>query len=121
MLDDKEKNEKPEEKKPKTKAKSKKAKSTQSKPKAKKEAPPPESELRGFTSHIKAAGVASIKQWRSLLPDKFWMYGKEAGYQTLLAVRSLIEDAAEKIDVDGENTSDSPPPKRKTKKKVEVE
>ena len=44
-----------------------------------------------FTQHMKAAGKATVHQFKSLLPPDFWSYGREAQREFLLAMRSAVD------------------------------
>jgi hypothetical protein len=72
-----------------------------------------------FVEHVKAAGRATTKQWKSLIPEDFWVHGREARRETLLAVRSLIDGAIERLEAAGESSSASKSTRRKTKVEVE--
>jgi hypothetical protein len=69
-----------------------------------------------FSQHVKAAGSAAVKQWKSLIPGEFWEYGREARRETLLAVRSAIDSAINRLEAAEEAS-----PKRTTRRKTKVE
>lgn len=77
-----------------------------------------QSETSEFGEHMKAAGHAVAKQWKSLIPPEFWEHGRAARRETLLAVRSLVDVAIEHL----EKKEDSgTPPKTPRKAKIEVQ
>jgi hypothetical protein len=69
-----------------------------------------------FHGHARAAREAWLGSWRSLIPDTFWEQRRTARREMLLAVRSLIDGALERLE-------EKPAPKRKTtsRRKVKVE
>jgi hypothetical protein len=69
-----------------------------------------------FSQHAKAARSAAVKQWKSLIPGEFWEYGREARRETLLAVRSAIDSAIDRLEAAEEAS-----PKRATRRKTKVE
>lgn len=71
-----------------------------------------------FGTHVKAAGSAVVNQWKSLIPKDFWAYGREAKRESLLAVRSLIDGAINKLEAAGERAPRKAP---RSKTKIEVE
>jgi hypothetical protein len=60
-----------------------------------------------------------VNQWRSLLPPDFWEYGREARRETLLAVRSLIDGAIERLEGDDGPRKSGGSSRRKTRVAVE--
>jgi len=72
-----------------------------------------------FSEHAKAAAKAAVRQWKSLLPDDFWHYGREARRETVLALRSAVNTLIDRLEP---APTDTPPKPRSTRKaKVEVE
>lgn len=72
-----------------------------------------------FGKHIKEAGRAAAKQWKSLIPPEFWEHGRVARRETLLAMRSLVDVAIEHLEEKGEAPAKKPAPQRKAKSEVE--
>ncbi|HEC23556.1 MAG TPA: hypothetical protein ENI95_11650 [Chloroflexi bacterium] len=71
-----------------------------------------------FVEHMRAAGKSVVNQWKSLIPREFWQYGREARREFLLAMRSLVDSAIERLETEEER----PARKRSTRKaKIEVE
>ena len=68
-----------------------------------------------FGEHMRAAGEAFVSQWKSLIPKEFWEHGRAARREGLLALRSLVDAAIERI----EETEGAP--KRTSRRKVKVE
>lgn len=66
--------------------------------------------------HTRAAVRAWGNSWKALIPEGFLENGKEGQKEALLAMRSLIDVAIDRLE--GE---DRPKPKSKKKVKVEVE
>jgi hypothetical protein len=72
-----------------------------------------------FAEHAKAAGKAALRQWKSLLPDDFWHYRREARRETVLALRSAVNTIIDRLEP---TPTEAPPKPRSTRKaKVEVE
>ncbi len=72
-----------------------------------------------FANHTKAAARAAFRQWKSLLPDDFWHYGREARRESVLALRSAVNYLIDRLDP---APADAPPKPRTTRKaKVKVE
>jgi hypothetical protein len=67
-------------------------------------------EFSDFREHSRAAARAWRESWKALIPDAFWEKRRESRRQALLAVRSLIDVAIERVE--GE---DRPKPRRKVK------
>lgn len=79
-----------------------------------------EKERSEFGKHIKEAGRAAVKQWKSLMPPEFWEHGRIARRETLLALRSLVDVAIERLEDKGSSApSNKPAPPRKAKVEVE--
>ena len=76
-------------------------------------------ETSEFGKHVKEAGRAAVKQWKSLIPPEFWEHGRVARRETLLAMRSLVDVAIEHLEEKGEAPSKKPAPPRKAKVEVE--
>jgi hypothetical protein len=71
-----------------------------------------------FVQQTKAAGEAMMKQWKSLIPKEFWEHRRTARRETLLALRSLVDAAIERLEDSEEN------PRRRrssSSRKVKVE
>ncbi len=66
-----------------------------------------------FSKHMKAATKASVKQVGSLVPREFWQYGREARREFLLAMRSVVDGAIDRLEARG--TGEAPPAKPKPK------
>lgn len=87
----------------------------------------PESEESEFVKHFKASGRAKAAQWKSLIPDEFWEYRREARREFLLGVRSAVDAAIrelEAIDAKAAKEAKRKPPKSRPaprKARVEVE
>ncbi len=73
-----------------------------------------------FGEHMKAAGRAMARQWKSLLPDDFWKYGREARRETLLALRSVVDGAIERLE-GREAAAETARARTPRKAKIEVE
>ena len=71
-------------------------------------------EFSEFREHSRAALRAWRDSWLSLIPEGFVEKGREGQKEALLAIRSLIDVAIDRVE--GEDK-----PKPKTKKKVKVE
>ncbi len=74
-----------------------------------------------FTGHMKAACKAFVNQWRSLIPEEFWSYRREARRELLLAMRAVVDGAIERLDPQGETPPPRPRSRGSRKVKVEVE
>ena len=72
-------------------------------------------ELPEFVEHMKAAAEATANQWKSLIPKEFWEHGREARRETLLAMRSLVDSAIERLEEKEEK------PKRRSTRKAKVD
>lgn len=77
-----------------------------------------QAERSEFEQHVRAAGEAARKQWRSLIPGDFWRYRRQARREFLLAVRTAVDGAIDRMesssaDVEGRSGAG--------KHKVEVE
>lgn len=70
-----------------------------------------------FVEHLEAAREATKEQWASLIPRDFWRYRREAKREFLLAVRSVVDKAIERIEESGTKAE----ARAKGKQKVEVE
>ena len=75
-------------------------------------------EFSAFREHSRAATRAWRESWKSLIPDSFWDKRKESRKEALMAVRSLIDVAIERVEGGG---ADKPKPKPRKKVKVEAE
>jgi hypothetical protein len=73
-------------------------------------------EFSAFREHSRAAARAWGDSWKGLIPDAFWEKRRESRREALLAVRSLIDAALERVEGGGQ-----PAPKSKKKVKVEAE
>lgn len=72
-----------------------------------------------FVTHLRAAGRAKVNQWKSLIPDAFWEYRREARREFLLAVKTAVDAAITALE---ENKPPAPPPpKRRGPRKARVE
>jgi hypothetical protein len=68
-----------------------------------------------FREHMCAARKAWLGSWRVLIPEEFWEQRRAARREMLMAARSLIDGALERLE-------EKPAPKRKTTaRKVKVE
>ena len=76
-----------------------------------------------FTTHMKNAGKSVIKQWASLIPNEFWVHGRDATREMLLAMRSAVDGAIDVIEPAGEAAPKPAPKKAKSsgKKKIDIE
>jgi len=74
-----------------------------------------------FGEHMRAAGQATVRQWRSLLPDKFWESGREARREFLLAMRSAVDVVIERLEGETGAPPTKPGGKRGSTRKVKVE
>ena len=73
-----------------------------------------------FVEHTRAAARAALRQWKSLLPDDFWRYGREARRESVLALRSAVNSLIDRLDPAPEDAA-PPKPRASRKAKVEVE
>jgi hypothetical protein len=71
-----------------------------------------------FVQHVRAAGKALLRQWKSLIPGDFWTYGREARRETLLAMRSAVDTMIDRLESEED---EAPKPRPARKAKVEVE
>ena len=69
-----------------------------------------------FTEHVRAASKSMKKAWGSLIPKEFWQHRREARREMLLAMRSLVDGAIDRLEEKEEATK--PPTRRKTKVEV---
>lgn len=69
-----------------------------------------------FGMHMKEAGRATIKQWKSLFPKEFWDYGRVARRELLLAMRSVVDIAIEHLE-----PKEAPKEKAKAPRKAKIE
>ncbi len=74
------------------------------------------SESSEFVGHMKEAGKATVDQWKSLIPPDFWNHGKAARREVLLAMRSLVDVAIDRLEDQPKQASKE---RRKTKVAVE--
>lgn len=72
-----------------------------------------------FVQHMKSAAKAMRKQWGSLIPEEFWQYRREARREMLLALRSLVDAAIERLERSEEKPANRPPMRRKARVEVE--
>ncbi len=80
---------------------------------------PEESE---FMKHLRAAGRAKAAQWKSLIPDEFWQYRREARREFLLALRTAVDSAIRELEaMDARDTQSKPPKPRPSARKTKVE
>ena len=81
-----------------------------------------QSRTQEFTSHVKQAGKSVLKQWGSLIPKEFWVFGQDATREMLLAMRTVVDGAIDVIDPEAEA---APKPADKSqgrsKKKIDIE
>jgi hypothetical protein len=75
-------------------------------------------ETSEFVKHVKEAGRSVARQWGSLIPKEFWQHGRTARREALLALRSLVDSAINRLE-EKENPAPKPTPQRKTKVEVE--
>ncbi|MCC6905730.1 MAG: hypothetical protein IT326_07800 [Anaerolineae bacterium] len=71
-----------------------------------------------FVTHAKAAGKAVYHQWNSLIPAEFWEHRREAKREALLALRSLVDAAINRLEPQGDA---EPRRTRSTPRKAKVE
>jgi hypothetical protein len=74
---------------------------------------PTKEELREFREHMCAAFQAWREGWKTVLPDAFWQKGKEGQKEALLALRSLLDAALDRLE--GEDEKGTRAPKQKIK------
>ncbi len=72
-----------------------------------------------FVEHMKAATHSVKKQWSSLIPSEFWEHGRAARREFLLALRSAVDGAIERLEEPQKETPKPRTPRRKTKVEVE--
>ncbi len=48
--------------------------------------------------HLRAARAERRAAWKSLFPDSFWQHQKAARRETLLAMRSLVDAAIQRLE-----------------------
>jgi hypothetical protein len=77
-----------------------------------------QAESSEFVKHVKEAGKSVAKQWGSLIPKEFWQHGRAARREALLALRSLVDSAINRLE-EKENPAPKAAPQRKTKVEVE--
>jgi hypothetical protein len=77
-----------------------------------------EKEEPEFMQHTRAAGKAVVQQWKSLIPKEFWKHRRAARRETLLALRSLVDAAIERME---EAEEKKPRRRRPSSRKVKVE
>src|SRR5687767_13235266 len=82
--------------------------------------------------HAKAAAMAFVETWKSLLPDKFWQNSAEFGRESQLAAQAAIETAQAAVESaiaklervhpagEGEEAAVAAPPRPTRKAKVAV-
>jgi hypothetical protein len=76
---------------------------------------PTKEELREFREHMCAAFQAWREGWKTVLPEAFWQKSKEGQKEALLALRSLLDAALERVEGEGEQETKAP------KEKIKVE
>jgi hypothetical protein len=76
---------------------------------------PTKEELREFREHMCAAFEAWREGWKTLLPEGFWAKKKEGQKEALLALRSLLDVALDRLEGEGEKEAKAP------KQKIKVE
>lgn len=82
----------------------------------------PQSRRQEFTSHVKRAGKSVLKQWGSLIPKEFWLFGRDATHEMLLAMRTVVDGAIDVIDPEGEAAPKTATrTQARSKKKIEIE
>jgi hypothetical protein len=72
-------------------------------------------EQSDFQEHLNAAFEAWRESCKALVPDGFIEKGKEAQREALLALRSILDVAIEKLEEEGQ------PASKKSKQKIKVE
>ncbi len=77
-----------------------------------------EEEPSEFIQHLRAARKAFFRQWKSLIPEDFWKYGREARRETLLALRGAVDSMIDRLEAAEDDTSKARPAR---KAEVEVE
>jgi hypothetical protein len=58
-----------------------------------------------FTQHVKAACSSAAEQWKSLIPKEFWQHGREAKREMLLAFRTVVDGAIDRLESSGEGVA----------------
>nr|MBN1229271.1 hypothetical protein [Anaerolineae bacterium] len=79
-----------------------------------------EAQSSEFFQHIKAAGKASVRQWASLVPKDFWVYGGEVVRETFLAAKAVVDGVIDALDRAPSEVQKTTPAPRKGKKKIEI-
>ena len=74
---------------------------------------PTKEELREFREHMCAAFQAWRVGWKTVLPEAFWQKSKEGQKEALLALRSLLDAALERVEGEGETEGKAPKQKIK--------
>jgi hypothetical protein len=72
-----------------------------------------------FAQHVKAAASSAGKQWKSLIPQEFWQHGREAKREMLLAFRTVVDGAIDRLETMEEKTASRREAPRKAKIEVE--
>jgi hypothetical protein len=72
-----------------------------------------------FSQHMKAACSSAVEQWKSLIPKEFWQHGREAKREMLLAFRTVVDGAIDRLETAGERGA--APGDMPRKAKIEVE
>jgi hypothetical protein len=78
-----------------------------------------EREPSEFGKHMRSAMRSVRKQWGSLIPDEFWQHRREARREMLLAMRSIVDAAINRLEPEEEKPAAKPGTRRKTKVEVE--
>ncbi len=73
-------------------------------------------DFRDFREHSRAAICALHEGWKTLIPEGFLEKGKQSQKEALLAVRSLIDVALDRLEGEGKEQT-----KPGSKQKVKVE
>lgn len=76
---------------------------------------PTKEELREFREHMCAAFQAWREGWKTVLPEGFWEKKREGQKEALLALRSLLDVALNRLEKEGEKEEKAP------KRKIQVE
>jgi hypothetical protein len=72
-----------------------------------------------FAQHMKAACSSAVEQWKSLIPKEFWQHGREARREMLLAFRTVVDGAIDRLETSGEGAAAQRDMPRKAKIEVE--
>jgi hypothetical protein len=72
-----------------------------------------------FVQHMKAAASSAGKQWKSLIPKEFWQHGREAKREMLLAFRTVVDGAIDRLEASEERAAARREAPRKAKIEVE--